>query len=158
MVETRLPSKLVPAVSNRHDLKCGRFGSGQWMNWKKPCLCWALHVPIWAVTFAFAMNDMNWQRLLERMGRSSRVWFGTTVRVSENMSQQIAEDKHRPVSRGGKELLAFTDGVDPPTGPIVAQIGSNNACQMGRGGGVPPFKDCHPRVLRSLHTLLYIHP
>ena len=58
-----------------------------------PLLLLSIGVPCWVVTKIFGHNDMKWQRLLERLGRSSLA--GSTVRDPDRLPQHLVADEHQ---------------------------------------------------------------
>lgn len=73
-----------------------------------PLLLAAHGVPAWLLTIGFGHSDMYWQRLLERLGRSSLV--GTTVRDAARLPEHLAADEHHVDWAGQKGYIATTIG------------------------------------------------
>jgi hypothetical protein len=71
-----------------------------------PLLLAAHGVPAWLLTAGFGHSDMFWQRLLERLGRSSLV--GTTVRDPARLPEHLTADEHHGAWAGEKGFLAVT--------------------------------------------------
>ena len=73
-----------------------------------PLLLLSIGTPCWIVTKIFGHNDMKWQRLLERLGRSSLA--GSTVRDPDRLPQHLAADEHHADWCGETGYVAFTVG------------------------------------------------
>lgn len=69
----------------------------------------AVHgVPPWLLTIGFGHSEMYWQRVVERLGRSSLV--GTTVRDPARLPAHLAADEHHADWAGSKGYVATTVG------------------------------------------------
>ena len=73
-----------------------------------PLLLLSIGTPCWIVTKIFGQNDMKWQRLLERIGRSSLV--GATVCNPDRLPQHLVADEHHADWCGQTGYVAFTVG------------------------------------------------
>jgi len=71
-----------------------------------PLLLAAHGVPAWLLVLGFGRSEMSWQRLLERLGRSSLV--GTTVRDAARLPEHLAADEHHADWNGQEAYLAMT--------------------------------------------------
>ena len=65
-------------------------------------------VPPWLLKIGFGHSEMDWHRLVERLGRSSLV--GTTVRDPTRLPVHLAADEHHADWAGQKGYLATTVG------------------------------------------------
>lgn len=65
-------------------------------------------VPAWLLTLGFGHSDMFWQRVVERLGRSSLV--GATVRDPARLPAHLAADEHHADWAGQKGYIATTVG------------------------------------------------
>src|ERR1017187_874582 len=75
-----------------------------------PLLLAAHGVPPWLLTIGFGHSDMYWYRVIERLGRNSRV--GTTVRDAAQLPAHLAADEHHADWAGQKGYVATTVGGD----------------------------------------------
>lgn len=73
-----------------------------------PLLLASHGVPTWLLTHGFGHSDMFWQRVIERLGRSSLV--GTTVRHAEQLPEHLVADEHHVDWAGQKGYVAVTAG------------------------------------------------
>lgn len=71
-----------------------------------PLLLAAHGVPAWLLVTGFGRSEMYWQRILERLGRSSLV--GTTVRDPARLPEHLAADEHHGKWSGETGYLAMT--------------------------------------------------
>jgi len=71
-----------------------------------PLLLAAHGVPAWLLTQGFGHSDMFWQRVIERLGRSSLV--GATIRDPARLPEHLAADEHHGDWAGEKGFLAVT--------------------------------------------------
>jgi hypothetical protein len=73
-----------------------------------PLLLAAHGVPAWLLTLGFGHSDMFWERVVERLGRSSLV--GTTVRDPARLPAHLVADEHHADWAGQKGYVATTVG------------------------------------------------
>ena len=73
-----------------------------------PLLLAAHGVPAWLLKVGFGRSEMYWQRVVERLGRSSLV--GTTVRDAARLPEHLAADEHHADWAGQKGYVATTVG------------------------------------------------
>lgn len=73
-----------------------------------PLLLAAHGVPAWLLVAGFGRSDMYWQRLVERLGRSSLV--GATARDPSRLPEHLAADEHHADWAGRKGYVAATVG------------------------------------------------
>jgi hypothetical protein len=73
-----------------------------------PLLLAAHGVPAWLLKIGFGHSEMDWQRVVERLGRSSLV--GTTVRDPARLPGPLAADEHHADWSGQKGYVATTVG------------------------------------------------
>lgn len=71
-----------------------------------PLLLAAHGVPLWLLTLGFGHNDMYWERLIERLGRSQLV--GATVGVANRLPQHLTADEHHLDWCGKQGYVAMT--------------------------------------------------
>jgi hypothetical protein len=75
-----------------------------------PLLLAAHGVPAWLLTVGFGRSEMYWQRVVERLGRSSLV--GTTVRDPARLPEHLVADEHHVDWAGQKGYIPTTVGGD----------------------------------------------
>jgi hypothetical protein len=64
-----------------------------------PLLLAAHGAPAWLLTIGFGRGEMDWYRVVERLGRSSLV--GATVRDPARLPEHLAADEHHADWAGG---------------------------------------------------------
>ena len=85
---------------------------------EKPMLLRSFGVPYWALTYVFGRDDGYWERLDQRLGRSSIV--GTTVKAVEDLPVHLLADEKHSRLNGERIYIATTVGQECILGASVA--------------------------------------
>ena len=107
-----------------------------------PLLLLSIGVPCWVVTKIFGHNDMKWQRLLERLGRSSLA--GSTVRDPDRLPQHLVADEHHADWCGEKGYVAFTVGGGCILGAALTEAADEKHLTEAYGQFAEECRDIKP--------------
>ncbi len=107
-----------------------------------PLLLLSIGVPCWVVTKIFGYNDMKWQRLLERLGRSSLA--GSTVRDPARLPQHLTADEHHADWCGEKGYVAFTVGGGCILGAALTEAADEEHLTEAYGQFAEECRDIKP--------------
>jgi hypothetical protein len=108
-----------------------------------PLLLAAQGVPAWLLTMGFGHSDMDWYRLVERLGRSSLV--GTTVRDTARLPEHLAADEHHADWAGQKGYVATTVGGGCLLGVALTASADDAHLQQAYGVFAAEARDVEPQ-------------
>jgi len=107
-----------------------------------PLLLAAHGVPPWLLTIGFGHSDMDWYRLIERLGRNSLV--GTTVRDADGLPTHLAADEHHADWAGQKGYVATTVGGGCVLGVALTASADDAHLQEAYGVFAAEARDVDP--------------
>jgi hypothetical protein len=107
-----------------------------------PLLLAAHGVPAWLLKIGFGRSEMDWHRVVERLGRSSLV--GTTVRDPAQLPLHLAADEHHADWSGQKGYVATTVGVGCILGIALTSAADDDHLQEAYGVFAAEARDVEP--------------
>lgn len=107
-----------------------------------PLLLASHGVPAWLLTMGFGHNDMYWQRLIERIGRSSLV--GTTVRDPARLPEHITADEHHADWCGQDAYIAVTAAEGCVLGISLTHAADDKHLEQAYGDFAAEARDVNP--------------
>ena len=107
-----------------------------------PLLLAAHGVPAWLLTVGFGRGEMDWYRVVERLGRSSLV--GATVRDPARLPEHLAADEHHVDWAGRKGYVATTVGGGCILGVALTAAADDLHLQEAYGVFAAEARDVEP--------------
>lgn len=107
-----------------------------------PLLLAAHGVPAWLLVMGHGRNEMYWQRILERLGRSSLV--GTTVRDPSRLPEHLSADEHHGNWNGQDGYLAVTAAEGCILGLSLTAAADDKHLAQGYGDFAEEARELHP--------------
>lgn len=107
-----------------------------------PLLLAAHGVPAWLLVAGFGRSEMYWQRVLERLGRSSLV--GTTVRDPVRLPTHLAADEHHGGWNGEEGYLAVTAAEGCILGLSLTAAADDKHLAQAYGDFATEARELHP--------------